>query len=229
MRVAAVIAAGGSGARMGGGGPRKQYLELAGEPVLLRALRPILAHPDVEWVVVALPPGDADDPPFPFPDGVSLVEGGTERGDSVGRALDAVPEEADVVLIHDGARPLLTAALVERTLRAAAGGTGAVAAVPVSDTLKRARSDGRITGTVERRDLWRAQTPQAFPRSMIVDAYRRAREEGVRATDDAALVERYGGGVMVVEGDVRNLKVTHPEDLVLAELLLGAETGEDRG
>lgn len=228
MKAAAIIAAAGSGKRMGAGPSRKQYLELGGEPLLLRALRPILAHPDVRWVVVALPAGDAHDPPFSFPPGVVLVEGGADRGDSVRRGLDAVPEEADVVLIHDGARPLLGPEIVDRVLRAAAAGTGAVAAVPVADTLKRVADDGTVTTTVDRRGLWRAQTPQAFPRGVIVDAYRRAGEEGFAATDDAALVERYGGRIVVVDGDVRNLKVTRPEDLVLAELLLKAEIVEDR-
>lgn len=227
MRAAAVIPAGGSGARMGAGPARKQYLALAGEPVLLRAIRPILAHPAIEWVVVALPAADLEEPPFPFPDGVILVEGGAERGDSVRSALDAVPAPADVILIHDGARPLVTADLVERTLRAAAAGDGAVAAIPVTDTLKRVDERNTITATLERGALWRAQTPQAFPRAMIVDAYRRAEAEGVRATDDAALVERYGGRVMIVEGDVRNLKVTRPGDLTLAELLLRTGTRED--
>lgn len=213
---------------MGGGASRKQYVELDGEPLLLRALRPILAHPAIEWVVVALPAEDVREPPFPLPAGVVVVEGGAERGDSVRRALDAVPESADVVLIHDGARPLLTAEVVERVLQGAGAGAGAVAAIPVTDTLKRAGAGGRITATVEREGLWRAQTPQAFPRAMIVDAYRRAAEEGVMATDDAGLVERYGGRVVVVEGDVRNLKVTRPGDLVLAELLLRAVTHEDR-
>lgn len=224
-----MIAAGGSGARMGPGRGRKQYLELGGEPVLLHAIRPFLEHADVAWVIVALPAEDVEEPPFPIPDGVRVVEGGAERGDSVRRALDVVPAEADVVLIHDGARPLVTGAVVDRVLRAAAGGLGAVAAVPVADTLKRVADDGTITSTVSRRGLWQAQTPQAFPRVMIVDAYRRAAEEGVAATDDAALVERYGGRVVVVEGDVRNLKVTHPADLTLAELLLRADTGEDEG
>lgn len=213
---------------MGGGASRKQYVELDGEPLLLRALRPILAHPAIEWVVVALPAEDVREPPFPLPGRVVLVEGGAERGDSVRRALDAVPESADVVLIHDGARPLLTAEVVERVLQAAGAGAGAVAAIPVTDTLKRAGEGGRISATVEREGLWRAQTPQAFPRGMIVDAYRRAAEEGVMTTDDAGLVERYGGRVVVVEGDVRNLKVTRPGDLVLAELLLRAMTDEDR-
>lgn len=223
-----MIPAGGVGARMGAGAARKQYLALAGEPVLLRALRPILEHPEVEWVVVALPAGDVHEPPFPFPDGVVLVEGGAERGDSVRAALAAVPAAADVVLIHDGARPLLTTELVEHVLRAAAGGDGAVAAIPVTDTLKRVGEGDTITATVERGDLRRAQTPQAFPRAMIVDAYRRAAEEGVSATDDSALVERYGGRVVVVDGDVRNLKVTRPGDLALAELLLRAGTDGDR-
>lgn len=225
MRAAAVVLAGGSGDRMGGGGTRKQYLELGGEPILLRAIRPMLAHPEIEWVVVALPAEDVRTPPFPMPAGVMVVAGGAERGDSVRRALEAVPEEAEVVLIHDGARPLVSRAVVERTLRAVAPDTGAIAAIPVTDTLKRASREGVITDTVDRRDLWRAQTPQAFPRELIVAAYRRAEEEGVAATDDAALVERYGGRVVVVEGAASNIKVTLPEDLTLAALLLEAENG----
>jgi len=232
VRAAAVVPAGGAGVRMGLGPTRKQYLELAGEPVLLRAIRPLLAHEAVEWVVVALPAEDLTDPPFIFPEGVILVEGGEERGDSVRRALVAVPPEADTVLIHDGARPLLSAGVVERVLaavgREAGREVGAVAAVPVSDTLKRVGADRAIVATVDRQELWRAQTPQAFPRSMIEDAYRRAAADGVVATDDAALVERYGGRVVVVEGDVRNLKLTRPEDLTLAALLLEAPTSQDR-
>lgn len=223
MRVAAVLPAGGAGLRMGSGGVRKQYTELGGEPVLLRSLRPFLEHPEVEWVVVALPREDVDDPPFPLPDGVLVVAGGVERGDSVRRGLAAVPDAADVVLIHDAARPLLPSAVVERVLRAVGPDVGAIAAVPVSDTLKRVDREGRITGTVDRSPLWRAQTPQGFPRAMIVEAYERAAAEAVTATDDAALVERYGGRVVVAEGDHRNLKITRPEDLRLAELLLSGE------
>lgn len=225
MRAAAVVLAGGSGERMGNGGTRKQYLKLGGEPILLRAMRPMLAHPEIEWVVVALPAEDVPKPPFPMPAGVMVVAGGAERGDSVRRALDAVPEEAEVVVIHDGARPLVSRAVVERTLRGVAPGTGAIAAIPVTDTLKRASQEGVITDTVDRRDLWRAQTPQAFPRDLIVAAYRRAEEEGVVATDDAALVERYGGRVVVVQGAASNIKVTLPGDLTLAALLLEAENG----
>ncbi|MFO7892602.1 MAG: 2-C-methyl-D-erythritol 4-phosphate cytidylyltransferase [Longimicrobiales bacterium] len=223
MRVAAVLPAGGAGLRMGEGGVRKQYTELCGEPVLLRSLRPFLEHPEVEWVVVALPPDDVEDPPFRLPDGVLVVAGGMERGDSVRRGLAAVPEAADVVLIHDAARPLLPSAVVDRVLRAVGPDVGAIAAVPVSDTLKRVDREGWITGTVDRSPLWRAQTPQGFPRAMIVEAYEWAAAEAVTGTDDAALVERYGGRVVVAEGDDRNLKITRPEDLRLAELLLSGE------
>lgn len=223
MRAAAILPAGGAGLRMGGG-VRKQYVELAGEPVMIRSLRPFLAHPEVEWVVVALPADDVDEPPLALPEGVMAVAGGAERGDSVRSALGAVPEAADAVLIHDAARPLLTSMVVDRVLRAVGAGVGAIAAVPVTDTLKRVE-DRRITATVDRSALWRAQTPQGFPRAMIADAYRRAAEEGVTATDDAALVERYGGRVVVVEGDTRNLKITRPEDLRLAEHLLSEPGG----
>jgi 2-C-methyl-D-erythritol 4-phosphate cytidylyltransferase len=222
VRAAAVVPAGGAGRRMGRDGVRKQYLELDGEPILLRALRPLVEHPSIEWVVVALPAEDADDPPFPLPDGVRAVAGGAERGDSVRRGLAAVPEAADVVLIHDGARPLLTTDVVSRTLAAVSADAGAIAALPVADTLKRVDEDGAIAGTVDRRGLWRAQTPQAFPRRLIVEAYERAAAERIEATDDAALVERFGGRVVVVVGDARNLKVTRPEDLPMAELLLRA-------
>lgn len=218
-----MLPAGGVGLRMGQGAVRKQYTELAGEPVLLRSLRPFLEHPEVEWVVVVLPGEDVNDPPVALPDGVVTVGGGTERSDSVRNGLAAVPDGADVVLIHDAARPLLPAAVVERVLRAIAPHVGAIAAVPVADTVKRVGDDHEIVETVDRSALWRAQTPQGFPRAMIVDAYERAARDGVTATDDAALVERYGGRVVVVEGDTRNLKVTRPDDLRLAELLLSAD------
>jgi 2-C-methyl-D-erythritol 4-phosphate cytidylyltransferase len=219
-RAAAVIPAGGTGLRMGQGSTPKQYLELAGEPILLRSLRPFLHHPDFEWVVVALPAADVPEPPSFLPAGVMVVAGGETRGDSVRLALDAVPRSAEVVLVHDAARPLLSRAVVDRVLSAIRADAGAVAAVPVVDTLKRVVEGGVVEGTMERAGLWRAQTPQGFPRAMLADAYARAFAEGVTATDDAALVELYGGRVVVVDGDERNIKVTRPEDLRLAETLL---------
>lgn len=209
---------------MGHGDVRKQYLELDGEPILLRAIRVFLEHPAFESVIVALPAVDMAEPPLFLPNGVTVVAGGETRGDSVRFGLEAVPRSAAVVLIHDAARPLVTRDVVDRVLHAAAAGTGAVAAVPVTDTLKRAGQDDAVVETVDRGGLWHAQTPQGFPRAMIVDAYRRAAEDGFDATDDAALVERYGGRVLLVEGDVRNIKVTRPGDLAIAGTLL-ATTG----
>jgi 2-C-methyl-D-erythritol 4-phosphate cytidylyltransferase len=222
-RAAVVVPAGGVGTRMGARGPRKQYLELAGEPILLRSLRVFLDHPAFRWIVVALPADDMASPPLFLPQGVTVVAGGETRSESVRCGLDAVPDDAEVVLIHDAARPLVDRTTVDRVLAASATGVGAVAAVPVSDTLKRVDEDRGVVATVDRSGLWQAQTPQGFPRRMVMEAYRRAAREGVAATDDAGLVERYGGRVVVVDGDVRNVKVTRPEDLALAETLLATE------
>ncbi len=231
--VAAVIAAGGAGRRLDAD-VAKQYLVLAGEPVLLRTLRVFLAHPAVRLIVVALPMADAEEPPGWLSDldgRIVVVRGGAERGDSVARGLEAVPAEIDVVLVHDAARPLVTRAILDRAIATAARGIGAVAAIPVSDTIKEVDSAGRIVSTPDRRRLWQAQTPQAFPRALLAEAYRRAGEEGITATDDAALIERYGGVVEVVEGSSENLKITRNGDVALAEAILarrglgGADAG----
>jgi 2-C-methyl-D-erythritol 4-phosphate cytidylyltransferase len=217
---AAVIPAGGAGQRMGAGGLRKQYLALGGEPILLRSLRVFLEHPAFRWIVVALPAEDVAMPPLFLPEGVTVVAGGSTRAESVRRALDAVPEAAEVVLIHDAARPLVSRAVVDRVLEAAAAGVGVVPAVPVSDTLKRVGGDGVVVDTVDRAALWAAQTPQGFPRRMIVEAYRQRAEAAGIATDDAAVAEAAGECVVVVEGDARNIKITRAPDLALAETIL---------
>lgn len=217
-RAAAVIVAGGAGRRIGGE-LRKQYLEVAGEPILLRALRPFLLHPGVGAVVVVLPADDAARPPAWLAElPVRVVAGGEERGDSVWNGLLATPEEAPVVLVHDGARPFVTAEVIGRVLEAARTGP-VIAAVPVADTIKEVGPDGVVRATPERSRLWQAQTPQGFPRGLLLDAHRRARGEGFRATDDAAVCERYGIPVRVVEGAAENLKVTRPADLAVAEAL----------
>jgi 2-C-methyl-D-erythritol 4-phosphate cytidylyltransferase len=229
--VAVVIPAAGSGRRMGG--VRKQFLELAGEPVLLRTLRPFLAHAAVRWIVVALPERDVAEPPAWLRDldpRVTLVPGGDERADSVRRALERVPEEAAIVIVHDAARPLVTAGLIDRTLARVTEEQGAVAAIPIADTVKEVGEDGVIVATPDRGRLWRAQTPQAFPRGLLVEAYRAWGADdaaGARgATDDAAVVEASGGRVVVVDGDPENLKVTEPADVIVAAALLARrETG----
>jgi 2-C-methyl-D-erythritol 4-phosphate cytidylyltransferase len=218
-RAAAVVVAGGAGTRLGGS-VRKQYLHLAGVPVLLRAVRAFTLHPAVAQVVVVLPADDAASPPEWLAElGVTIAAGGAERGDSVWSGLAAVTADVDRVLVHDGARPLVTREVVDRVL-AACGDAGAIAAVPVTDTIKSVDAEGLVRGTPDRATLWQAQTPQGFPRDALMDAYRRARADGVAATDDAAVYERYAGPVRVVLGAPENLKVTRPGDLEVAEVLL---------
>jgi 2-C-methyl-D-erythritol 4-phosphate cytidylyltransferase len=219
-RAAAVVVAGGAGRRFGGG-VRKQYLALAGKPVLLHALRPFLAHPRIGQTVVVLPPEDAaDPPPWLRALAVDVAPGGDARGDSVLAGLRRVTASFSTVLVHDGARPLVTAKVIERVLDACAGGAGAVAAVAPADTVQEVDGEGWILRVPERAALRLAQTPQGFPRAALLGAYERARADGFAATDDAGVFLRAGGRVRTVEGDARNLKVTRPGDLLLAEALL---------
>jgi 2-C-methyl-D-erythritol 4-phosphate cytidylyltransferase len=176
-------------------------------------------------VVLALPPEDVAAPPaFLAPllgSMLTIVPGGPERSDSVSAGLASLPPDCPVVLVHDGARPLVERGVIDAVIRHARSGQGAVAAVPLSDTIKEADHDDPtlVRSTVPRDRLWRAQTPQGFPRAMLVEAHDRARREGRRSTDDAALVEACGGTVRLVPDSVRNLKITTPDDLALAELL----------
>lgn len=210
--------AAGRGERLGGS--LKQYREIAGVPMLVRALRPFLSHPEVGHVVVALPATHAAAPPEWLRalagDTLSLVAGGAQRSDSVRNALGALREDCTVVLVHDAARPFAERATIDAVIRAARAGDGAVAAIPVSDTLKRAdEADAVVTATVAREHLWRAQTPQGFPRGVLERAH--AEAEGP-APDDADLVERLGHAVRIVPDSALNFKVTTADDLLLAEL-----------
>ncbi len=214
MAVALIVAAG-SGERLGASVP-KALVPLYGRPMMqwsIDALRRVAA---IEEIVVSLPPGAGP------PEGVTGVRGGAVRSESVRLAL-AAAGPGDPVLVHDAARPLLDPAVAERVLAVVAGDPtldGAVAAAPVSDTIKRADADGRVLETVDRASLWAIQTPQVFRRSALERALAAGPEELARATDDAWLVERLGGTVAVVECEEQNLKVTTPRDLRLAELLL---------
>ncbi|MFN7136519.1 MAG: 2-C-methyl-D-erythritol 4-phosphate cytidylyltransferase [Thermomonas sp.] len=221
----ALLPAAGRGLRFGGARP-KQYLEVAGKPVLAHALDALLAHPQVEGAVIALA---ADDPYWPgwaTRQGKPVITctGGGERADSVLAALQALPPgvAADaLLLVHDAARPNLRADDIGRLIAAAeACADGAILAAPVRDTLKRADGDGRIAATEPREHLWRALTPQAFRRDLLRRALLAARADGVVATDEAMAVERLGLHPRLVEGREDNLKVTTPADLALAAFLL---------
>jgi len=220
----AVVPAAGRGTRFGGPTP-KQYLPLAGKPVIAHALEAVLAHPRVAGAVVALAADDELWPGWRELAGKPVLrcEGGSERADSVLAALRAVPGAGDetLVLVHDAARPNLAAADLARLLEAAeAHPHGAILAAPVRDTLKRAGTDATIDATEPRERLWRALTPQAFRHGPLLRALERAKDMGVQVTDEAMAMELGGARPRLVEGREDNLKVTTPADLALAEFLV---------
>lgn len=220
--VGVIIVAAGQGTRIGGDTP-KQYLEVAGVPMLLRSIHPFARHPSVAHVTVVLPPTDVATPPgWLLPQlgsMLSVVAGGAERSDSVAAGLAALPAACAVVLVHDAARPFVDALLIDRIIAVARGGDAVVPALAVTDTIKEMdpADPTRVARTVPRETLRRVQTPQGFPRRVLEMAHEQARQRGYGGTDDAALVERAGGTVRVVAGDPRNLKVTTAGDLELAE------------
>jgi 2-C-methyl-D-erythritol 4-phosphate cytidylyltransferase len=196
--------------------------------MVLRALRPFVAHPEVAQVVLVLPAEDVSHPPaFLAPlagDMLTLVAGGAERHESVRAGLGALRPECAVVLVHDAARPLVDREIIDAVIRQVRAGHSAIAAVPVSDTLKEASTavPERIARTIPRDGLWRAQTPQGFPRAVLERAHASAPAHGrgpAFATDDAALVEALGEPVALVRDSTRNIKVTTADDFILAELL----------
>ena len=225
----AVLPAAGRGSRFGGERP-KQYLEVAGRPLIAHALDALLAHPGVAGVVVALA---ADDPLWPGWDefaGRPLLTcvGGDSRAGSVLAALQVLPDAVrgdDFVLVHDAARPNLALADLEQLLeRGRVDPVGAILAAPVRDTLKRAGDDGGIDGTEPRERLWRALTPQLFRRLQLTRALQSAAEAGVEVTDEAMALERQGLRPLLVEGREDNFKVTTPADLARFEFELSRRT-----
>ncbi|QOY63418.1 2-C-methyl-D-erythritol 4-phosphate cytidylyltransferase [Lysobacter sp. H21R4] len=220
----AILPAAGRGARFGGDVP-KQYLQIAGQPLIAHALDALLSHPEVAGAMVALAADDRYWPGWTTRHGKPVLrcEGGAERADSVLAALQGLPPgpEDSLVLVHDAARPNLHPSDLERLLHAASEDRdGAILAAPVRDTLKRADAEGRIAATEPRAALWRALTPQAFRRGLLTDALLAARADAVQVTDEAMAVERAGLRPRLVEGREDNLKVTTPADRDLAEFLL---------
>ena len=213
-KVAVIVPAAGAGARMGG--VRKPFIELEGRTVLDWALAPFLARRDVVEVVVALGAGRSGGG-FTAPDErVRAVRGGASRFESVANALAGLQSDAGVVAVHDGARPFPSPAVIDDCIRLAARGLGAVAGVPAVDTVKRVER-GRIAGTPRRDELWYAQTPQVFPRKELEQAVARCRESGLSPTDDASMVESPDADVRMVLSSTMNLKITTPDDVVVAE------------
>lgn len=224
-KVCAVIPAAGGGERMGAAGS-KVLMPLGGVPILIRTLRVFEQAPLVDDIVLALRPQDqALVEELIAGAGLTkvrkIVPGGKERQDSVRLALAAAsPRGAEIILVHDAARPFVDRATIDRVLEAAFASGAAVAAVRPKDTLKIEEVPGGTLHTPDRRKCWLAQTPQAFRTEILLDAMERAVSTGFEGTDDVSLVERLGGNVTIVEGSYRNIKITTPEDLEIGEFLL---------
>ena len=226
MRASAIIVAAGSGTRLGSGQP-KAFVKLYGLPMLHHSLATLAKLTQVEEVVIAIPAGmerktreEVARAGLAAP--VKITEGGLERQDSVRIALALTSAEAEVIVIHDAARPFADAALFRRCIDAAAARGAAIAAIPVADTLKRV-AEGIIHSTLKRAGLYQAQTPQAFQRRLLIAAHERATREHIIATDDADLVEQIGGTVEIVEASALNMKITTKSDLTIAEAIASSK------
>ena len=225
MSVTVLIPAAGMGSRMGAA-VNKQYLTLADRPVLAHTLTLFDHHPAIDHICIVSPEEEIDYcraevvERFGFTKVRNLIPGGAERQDSVYNGLSAcAAADSDIILIHDGVRPFFPSGCIEEVVTAAERTGACVVGVPVKDTIKEV-AEGLIRSTPDRRRLWHAQTPQAFVFGLIRDAHERARREGFRGTDDASLVERIGHPVAMIEGSYRNIKITTPEDLILAEAFI---------
>lgn len=226
MHVTAIVLAAGEGRRIGGD-VFKAYLPIAGRPLVLRTLDRMFAAKTVEKVILVVAGNEitrcnallrADPALCARP--CELQTGGATRQQSAIRGLEKIGAETDIVIIHDGARPFVSAALIDRLVEAAAEKGAVVAGLPVRDTIKVVGGDRLIQSTPERSALWEIQTPQVFKRELIIAAHEAAEKNGVQATDDAMVVERFGKPVYVLEGERTNFKITLPEDVWLAEMMI---------
>ncbi|MHB1128147.1 MAG: 2-C-methyl-D-erythritol 4-phosphate cytidylyltransferase [Bacillota bacterium] len=224
-RVSAIVAAAGRGQRMGVG-LSKQYLSLAKRPVLAHTLDLFERCTSVDEIIIVVSPDDLEYcrqnvvVPGKYKKIRQLIAGGEERQHSVYNGLVQVSQRCSLVVVHDGARPLLTLDILESVIDTAGREGAAIAAVPVKDTIKVGNAEGIVCATPERRNLWSVQTPQAFKKEILLEAYELARREKLIATDDASLVENLGYPVRLVEASYENLKITTPDDMWVAEAIL---------
>lgn len=228
-RVFTAVPAAGSAFRMGLG-YSKAYVDVAGKPLLARTIESLLKSPFIDRLTVAVRSDEVAMASgeivgkLGFSDSVEIVGGGEERQQTVDKLLASAPADRDIVLIHDGARPLVSELLIREVLEAAAEWGTAIAAIPIVDTIKESIDGGEtVSGTVDRGRLYRAQTPQAFHRDLIVSAHRRALKENWEVTDDASLLEQMGHDVRIVTGDERNIKITTLDDLELVRWIVQSQ------
>jgi len=227
----AIIASGGIGTRLGGS-QIKPLVELAGRPLIAHTLEVFASSPMISGIICVAPASYQDEfrkilDAGKWNDRVKLVPGGATRTASVAAGLKALDRDCEYVVIHDGARPLVTRTLIEQTILAAYQEGAVIAAVPAKATIKKVKvNTNLVVETPDRKTLWEVQTPQVFRKDVILKAHQTVRN--IEATDDAYLVERMGLPVKVVRGSYTNIKVTTPEDLIIAEALLAAGTASPR-
>ena len=225
MRTVAIVPAAGTGNRMGRE-RSKQYLSLAGMPILVHTLKVFEECPLVDGLLVVVPPQDIEFvrntvlAPWGLKKVAGVIPGGKERQDSVRAGVEALDRETDLVIIHDAVRPFITIELISQCIRAAREEGAITVGVPAKDTVKEVAPDGRVLRTCDRSLMWLTQTPQAFRRNIIENAHRAAVRDGFRGTDDTSLVERLGIAVRMIRGEYSNIKITTPDDLILAETML---------
>lgn len=223
--VSAIIVAGGSGSRMGTK-TKKQYLKIHNKEILAHTVECFNSMPEIQEIIVVTGKEDIQyvdkllKQHYKFDKVKSIVEGGRERQDSVYNGIKQADSQAEYLIIHDGARPLITKEVILKGLDKAYEHKASIVAVPVKDTIKIINSDGKVETTPKRDTLWSVQTPQTFEKKLILEAYKEAYEKHIQATDDSMLVEALGVPVYIVEGEYTNIKITTPEDLIMAENIL---------
>lgn len=221
----AIIVSAGKGQRFMEG-RKKQFFSLAGKPILAHTLDRFDACPLIRSILLVVGQEDQDYclreivEKFQYRKVSQVTPGGKRRQDSVRNGLDALPADAEIIVIHDGVRPFATREMIEESIRSAIRFGATIIAMPVKDTIKMAHPDGTVFKTLERESLYQAQTPQTFQTSLIREAYLKAMEDGFVGTDDASLVERLGKKIHIIPGSYTNIKITTLEDLMLAELIL---------
>ena len=229
--VTAVLPAAGSSRRMGGG-VNKNLMELAGEPILIRTLKTFSQVSRVNFLIVVVAAHEVEtvEQLLRGTDGLKswrVTVGGSERQYSIANGLKLLPDDAEIVLVHDAARPLVTVRTIDGVIDAAKKFGGAIAAVPAKDTIKVVDAQGFVRHTPPRSELVVVQTPQGFRREILLRAYERATAENFLGTDDSSLVERLGATIRIVDGGYDNIKVTTPEDIHVAETFLsGRQHGQ---
>jgi len=225
MKASAVIVAAGKGRRFVEE-RKKQFLPLAGKPILAHTLDKFETSPLIRSIILVVGREDVEYSSkeiverYHYRKVSQILPGGPQRQDSVNNGMNGLPEDVDIVVIHDGVRPFVTREMIEESIHGAIRFQAVIFAVPLKDTLKMAHPDGTVLKTLDRESIWQIQTPQTFQTKVMKEALRRAIEDRFIGTDDASLVERLGVKVHILPGSYSNIKITTPEDLLLAHLLI---------